>query len=272
MNSDATPARLNADRGFALLIVLWTLVLITLLIASMSAAGRSEARLTTGLRNAEIVREAVDGAVQEAIFRLATRQWDTGPASHKIRVGETLIDVYVEDEAGKVNPNDTSLPMIRALLQEIGVPPPTAATLAAAIQDYQSISDDPSPGGAKAPEYLAAGRPYGPPQRAFLSVRELGVVLGMNPEILARLAPFICVGKAAGFDVTKADPVVRRAFASAGPNGGYRSGQLRLEGPLTVRIAARAIASGAAASRVAMIRLPEDARAPGPAFQLMDWD
>jgi general secretion pathway protein K len=268
--SGARPSR--GEGGFALLIVLWTLVLITLLVASMTAAGRSEVQLTASLRDAAIVREAVDGAAEEAIFHLAAGQWTPGPAPYQLRIGDTRVAVQVEDEAGKVNPNDTSPPMLRALLGEIGVPAAQAYALAAAIQDYRTFDDKPSPGGAKAAEYLAAGRPYGPAGHPFFSVRELGVVLGMTPDILARLAPYVSVYKAAGFDVTKADPLVRRAFAAAGPNGGYRPGQLRLVGPATIRVTARAIGAGAAATRAAVIRLPVDAPPAGPRYELMDWD
>jgi Tfp pilus assembly protein PilX len=80
----------SGEAGFALLVVLWTLVLITLLVAAIGAAGQSEARITTRLRDAEVAREAVDGAVQEAIFRVAAGQWSTGPLVRRLQVGTVM--------------------------------------------------------------------------------------------------------------------------------------------------------------------------------------
>ena len=73
-----------------------------------------------------------------------------------------------------------------------------------------------------------------------------------------------------GLDMAKADPVVRRAFAAAGPNGGgYRSGQFELDGPRTLRIVAHAAVG--AVTRIAVIRVPEHENDPGNSYWLQDW-
>ena len=97
----ARPAR---EAGFALLIVLWMLVLITLLVGTMTHAGQSEARIAASQRNAAIIRAAVDGAAQEGIFRVAAGQWQPGPAPHRLVIGAVPVLVVVEDEAGLVDP------------------------------------------------------------------------------------------------------------------------------------------------------------------------
>ena len=48
-------------------------------------------------------------------------------------------------------------------------------------------------GGPKLAQYQAAGLPYGPANRPFDSLDELGLVLGMTPTLLARMRPFLSV-------------------------------------------------------------------------------
>jgi general secretion pathway protein K len=178
----------------------------------------------------------------------------------------------VEDDAGKIDLNNSPLRLLNVLLQQVGLPPPRAATLAAAIQDYHSSSLEPEPGGAKAAEYQAAGLPYGPSRIAFRSLDELRVVLGMTPEIFARVAPYVSALKTTGIDLAKADPVVQHAVTAAAAGGAMPRVVLDPTGPVTVELYGRAVSGGAGAARHATIRLafPEQ---PGDAlFRLLSWD
>lgn len=65
-------------RGFALLIVLWALVLAALIAAQVTALGRRETLIAANLRTADVAAAAADGAVEEAVFRLMRHEagWD----------------------------------------------------------------------------------------------------------------------------------------------------------------------------------------------------
>src|SRR5215213_5589981 len=63
------PAR--GQRGFALLIVLWMLVLIAFITAHVTAAGRTEIRIAGNLAANAAAQAAADGAIYQAIFNLA---------------------------------------------------------------------------------------------------------------------------------------------------------------------------------------------------------
>ena len=52
-------------------------------------------------------------------------------------------------------------------------------------------------GGTKIEQYQAAGRPYTPPNRPFESIEEMAFVLGMTPEIMERIRPYVSVYKIA---------------------------------------------------------------------------
>jgi len=181
----ARPRR--GDQGFALLIVLWAVVLMTLLITQMTAAGRTEMRLAANLRGAAEAEAAADGAIHEAVFHLLdpANPWVADGADRALRVPGGRAELRIEDEAGKINPNTASPELLRALLRRLNVDSRTADGVAAAIVDWRFPSSQGQTGGAKAPQYRAAGRNYGPAGAPFGDVAELGAVLGMTPVFWA---------------------------------------------------------------------------------------
>lgn len=210
----------RSDRGFALLIVLWTLTLLALLGTQLVASGRGDAQLARNLLNAAELRVAADGAVQQAIFNMLlppAQRWTDDGQVHVVRLGSAVVTLRIEDEEGKVNPNIASDGLLQALLLQVGANPFTAASVAAAIADWRSGTTQPSPMGAKAPQYVAAGRDYGPPGTDFRSLEELGEVLGMTPDLLERLRPHVTVYSDRDPDTTTRDPVVAAALGGPGP-------------------------------------------------------
>ena len=197
------------ERGFALLIVLWSLVLLALLTTELTATGRSEVQMAGNVRSAAMLEAATDGLVYEVIFRLIGGAGLNGPAMRWTEAaggGEGVIELT--NLAGTINPNTASEPRLRSLLQTLGQSPQAATGLAAAIADWRSPGDRPRPSGAKLAQYQAAGLGYGPPGEPFESVAELAGVLGMTPDLLARLLPHLSVFYPGDPVAAYADPVV----------------------------------------------------------------
>ena len=252
------------EQGFALLIVLWTMVLLTLLVTGIMGTGRTEAKLASNLEVNARLRATADGAVYDAIFQEMTK----GSAPREIVHGATRI--LVEDEAGKINPNTASPELLRSLLRHVGVDDGVAASLAAAITDWRDDSPTPSPGGAKAPQYIAAGRHYGPPQEPFQSISELSNVLGMTPAILSRLIPHLSIYNTAAPELTVADPVVAAALRDAA--GGQDTGvpAPSASGSQVFSITASVSGPGGArAVRHADVRIATDDHGPG--YSILTW-
>ncbi|HEY4173676.1 MAG TPA: hypothetical protein VGM42_11670 [Rhodopila sp.] len=253
---------INREQGFALLIVLWAMVLLALLVTGIMGTGRTEAKLAGNLEVNARLQAAADGAVYNVIFQEMTK----GSAPGQIVHGATRI--LVEDEAGKINPNAASPELLRALLHHIGVDDGTAASLAAAITDWRDDGPTPSPGGAKAPQYIAAGRQYGPPQELFQSIGELANVLGMTPASLDRLAPHLSIYNTTEPQLAVADPVVAAALrdvadgqdtiASAPSDSHVFSITATVSGP-----------DGAQAVRHADVRVATDDH--GPNYNILTW-
>ena len=261
--------RRTDDHGFALLIVLWTVVLLTLLATQLTFAGRVEVRLAGNIRSAAMAETAADGAVQAAIFHLidpATR-WPADGKERPLRVPGASVTLVIENEGGKLNPNLVEPPLMSALLRQIGLDAVKADSLADAIADWHALSEQMRPHGANAAQYRAAGLDYGPTHAPFRSVAELGAVLGMTPDILARLEPDVSVLTDTDVDPAVAPPAVRAAMATV--LGAPGPGGVPLP-PRLVTVTAHAVSeTGGQFTRRATIRLgltPKE-----PVYQVLTW-
>jgi len=211
-------SRKGCQRGFALLIVLWTVGFLALLGTRIVAAGRSDTRLADNLKQEAVLQAAADGAVAHVVFlMIAARDPGMLPngAIRQVRVGQTPVLVRIENENDRVNLNTASGALLRALIIQVGGAPGLADRVAAAILDWRTAGANPRPGGAKAADYRAAGRAYGPPGAPFQSVGELADVLGMTPDLFTRLAPHLTVLTDGDPDLSTRDPIVARALTDA---------------------------------------------------------
>ncbi len=213
------------QQGFALLIVLWTLVLLAFVVSGIAASGHTESALAANLRGQAVAEAAADGAVAVALFHTleaGREHWPADGAAHGLTIGTTRVAVRITDEAGLVNPNTAPKTLLVALLRRLGSDPGVAAHIAAAMVDWRSPGPVPSPDGAKLPQYRAAGSAWGAPGGPLRSRREIALVLGMTPVLAARLEPYLSVYTAGEVDPALAAPPVRAALADA--NGGVMPG------------------------------------------------
>lgn len=211
----------DRERGFALLIALWSVVLLAFLTTQLASTGRSELQIAANLRTAAGLEATADGLVYEAIFRLMSGSPGWGNLDgrdYPVAIPGGRGVVRVTSLAGKLNPNTVRQPLLTALLRRVGVSPLAATSLAAAIVDWRTPGLRPRPGGAKAAQYAAAGYGYAPPGAAFETVEELGEVLGMTPDILGRLKGHLSVFYPGSPLLAAADPVVAGALEEVGSN------------------------------------------------------
>src|SRR5579871_2637148 len=192
------PPSRRDNRGFALLVVLWSLVLIAFMVADLAAAA--------------------DGGIEAAIFNLtdptASRRWPIGGAAQQITIGKTKLVVRLANEATWINPNPAAPPLMEALLRALAIDPERAHALAAAIAEWVGTVAVARPQQAVLADYRAAGLDYGPPGAPLQSLDELGRVVGMTPEILAALRPHLTLFGPAIPDPNSSDPVVAQALAA----------------------------------------------------------
>jgi general secretion pathway protein K len=210
------------DRGFALLVVLWSLVLIGLLTAQILASGRTALLLASNLRMAAQAREGADGAINEALFHVLSNgadQWQPDGATHLLNVGGVTVTVRVESLASKINPNLASIALLAGLFQALGTAPDQANQLANSIISWRSQAASKADSQALLAVYRRAGLSYGPPERPFADLGELSDVIGMPPSLLAAALPYMSLYQPCDPNPKLAAPIVRRALSLAGQTG-----------------------------------------------------
>jgi general secretion pathway protein K len=261
------------ERGFALLIVLWTLALLSFLVMQMVAAARTEATIAFNLRSNMGQEADADGAIYAAAFHLLDRsdkRWNVDGTTYELAVPGGTVAVRITDEADKVNLNTASADLLRAVLLGVGTDATTASTLAGAIVDWRGANGQ-GPPGAKALEYRAAGLDYAPPEKPFRSPDELGLVLGMAPDLLARLRPHLTIYSTYGPGRASTDPVALDAIMLLRGHGGVLPFERDASGTQVVQVIAAATgADGAAFTRRAILRL--DPSAKDRPFAILAWE
>ena len=258
------------QKGFALLIVLFALAMLALLGSTVLATARQDVQIARNLREAAVLRAAAHGAVQQAIFRVldqSNQHWAADDIPRAIRIGASLVIVRVENENDKVNPNTASVPLLRALLVQVGADPITAEREAEAIVAWRLAGGVPGRPDATTARYIAAGMAYGPSGAPFSNLDELSAVMGMTPALLARLRPHLTVFTDDDPDMTTEDPFVARALASIGDTTlGAGPG-----GPEVVSITADA--HGAGGSRFTAREIVRtNARTVGRRYDVLDYE
>jgi general secretion pathway protein K len=106
--------------------------------------------------------------------------------------------------------------LLQALLLEVGADPVVATGLATSIVQWRLGSGPAGRRNATFLRYQRAGLDYAPSGAPIDSIDELGAVIGMTPNLLARLKPHLTLFTEADPRTTTHDPIVARALALAG--------------------------------------------------------
>jgi len=182
----------HTQSGFVLLIVLWALAIMALIDAAITSGSRTNLKLAEELRAVAYAESAADGGVAEAIFRLQNKQWAVN-ATYAIKIGAARLNIELRDEATKVNPNRASWSVLKLLLISVGVDEATSTRIAKSIVDYRNRTTTSLLGGQSIAQYRDAGLTYGPSNRPFESLDEIGLVIGVTPDLLARIEPHLTI-------------------------------------------------------------------------------
>jgi len=273
--SACAPAKKRGDQGFALLIVLWMLVLTSFLVALIAASGRTELRITGNLVVNGEAAAAADGAINQAIFNVMDPRpelrWALDGSVHELTIGDCVVETRLMDEAARVNPNLASPELLEALLRAVGRDPESARQLVSAIDEWIGNTASPRPKDLVLADYRQSGRDYAPPGAPLVSLDELADIVGMTPATLAAVRPHLSLFAPAQPNPARADPVVAKALETIARAGAAAS---PLTGPSsdnrTVRIAVVAHGpSNAVVMRTAIVKLGP-AQAGG--YAIVAWD
>ncbi|WP_447585149.1 general secretion pathway protein GspK [Pseudoxanthomonas mexicana] len=275
---------MNRQQGAALLLVLWLVVLLTALVGAFALTARMEALQGRVGNRGAMTQEIARAGMEYALVRVADRNpethWRPDGRAHAWSFDGHDVQVRIIDETGKVDLNQADLPLLSRLLQALGQPPGDSDALAAAIVDWRDADNLSQPvGGAEDDDYAAAGRDYGAKDAPFETIAEVEQVLGMTPELYARLAPFLTLysGRSQPDAAYAQGPVlvamgVDAAAWLAQRNAGGINPQLVGTGSGTYSIESRArLADGREASLWTVVRAGASP-VPGSAYTLLRWE
>jgi general secretion pathway protein K len=280
--------RLRRSSGFALIIVLWFLVLLAAIGTYLMANGRSEAALAHNTLAAAHAEALADGAITEAaasqMLSDPTKRWRLDGTSYHVDLAGGDATVRLIDESQKINPNLASDALTSGLFQALGLDRDHADRLGAAIADWVQSGDAPRPLGAKQEQYAQAGRNYGPPGQPVENLDELQLVLGMTPQLLSAALPYLTIytSTAAPQDQRVMSPVVLKAtqiaasrMAAGGQTADNTGTSQGTDSAIVITVEATArSADGGVFVRRAVIAVnsdPNNAAENPRGFRVMDW-
>jgi general secretion pathway protein K len=268
----------GCSAGFALIIVLWTLVLIAFIFTQLTASGRTEIRIAGNLVANAQAEAALDGGVFQTIFNLSDagpeRRWPLDGTAHELAIGDSRVVVRVEDEAARINPNLASPALLEALLRAVGSDRDSAQRLVTAIREWIGTPMADRPKDAVRADYRAAGLDYEPPGAPLETIDELGRVLGMTPTVLAAIRPHLSLFGPAQPDASHADPLVSAILAAFAPGNPIAASRQNLHAPdfVTARITAEADGPGNARARVRHVAVVRVGAMLPSGYTILAWD
>jgi len=273
----------QGEQGFALVLVLWTFLLLAALVGSLLLEARTSR--TVAATGAEHLRARliVDGAINRAIMALLDARdplrLPLDGTLQSIQLFGQNIALRAESEAGKVNLNAAPVSLLAALFAGQGLPPAEAGLLAARVVAWRAPSLRTARSEAIA-DYQDAGRSYGPRFAPFRSVGELRLVLGMTDALQDAVAPLTTVWSGDGsVDRSVAGEALLRVLEAAGDALAASQRAARAKGSAAganrpaalgeaVSIAASLDTKDFALERFAVIQVAGDRREP---YRVLAW-
>jgi general secretion pathway protein K len=198
-SSQSSIKNAERQRGWALVAVLWTLAILSMMAAATEALTISSARISHKAYDNARLDADFQAAVVRAIVAIddprTNARWriDGVPQSFSFDGLDMLVSV--QSEAGLIDLNVADTDTLTGLFTSAGIAPAAAKTLAANVDDWRTpinSDDDPSrKQGTTDGLYADAG--YKPRHNPFQTIDELKLVAGITPELFARVAPAITI-------------------------------------------------------------------------------
>ncbi len=261
------------QRGIALVVVLWLLVLLTVIAASHARVIRTETRLASNQVEAGKARSLAEAGAYHAILELLARdeeqRWPVNGSVNRIRYEDGEVTISIRDVRGLVDINSAPAALLDQVLAGTGMEETQRLALVDATLDWRDKDNLKHINGAEDDDYRHAGLKWAARDGAFSSVEEFRYVLGMTNPIFERLAPYLTVHSGqAGIKLEYAPPWLFSVLAETQDTQDTGNIKGRSRGT-TFRITVWATSNGASsASLDAVVRI---AASSDPAYTILSW-
>nr|MBS0020707.1 general secretion pathway protein GspK [Gammaproteobacteria bacterium] len=187
-------AQAHRSQGMALVVVLWTLGLLAVVAVSFAFEMRVETSSTTHFvqraQATALAEAAIERGILDLLLSAEDAQWKRDGTLYPVPFGEGELRIALIAEASKIDLNAAADELIHGLLLTFAEQS-VAVAVADAILDWRDPDHEQRTQGAEDADYMAAGRPYGARDSAYLTVEELDQVLPMSRALYQRLVPLV---------------------------------------------------------------------------------
>jgi general secretion pathway protein K len=190
-----------SQRGIALLITLWLMIILSVMVFSFSLLVRTESHATLsfkeGNENKFLAEAGIQRGIAEIIYRYVNYNQNitlegkevfrTDGTAYTGQLGDGYYVIRITNEAGKLDLNtlsDLSGTILNNLLVNLGVAKETADTIVDSILDWKDADDLVRLNGAESEYYMSLPNPYKAKNVNFDSMEELFLVKGVTYEML----------------------------------------------------------------------------------------
>ena len=185
------------QKGVALVIVLWILLLVTISTGAYTLMARMDQLEAHTVISSTRARMAAEAGMNLAVLSLRdpdelTRLIPDG-RTYIMQVKDVTVEIQVTDERGKIDINAVDELTLYQMLQGNGLEEESATYLAAAILDWSDVDEIERANGAELAAYESEGLSIGPGNRPFLMIEEVLQVLGMPWELYKEIEPGLTV-------------------------------------------------------------------------------
>ena len=209
--------RQHSSDGFIVVAVLWMLAALATLALTYGVYVNATAFALADYDVRLQAQELAMAGVELAVYKL-TENPQARPAQGRFefRLGNAAVAVDFRSESGRIDLNFAPKPLLVGLFTVLGYDQEAAEDFADRIIAWRT----PASGAAdsEAVLYRTAGKSYGPRRGPFQHVNELGLVLGMTPDLVERALPYLTVYSGqAEVNVFNAAPEVLAALPGVTP-------------------------------------------------------
>jgi general secretion pathway protein K len=191
----------SSERGIALILVLWIVVILSMAALSLSLLTRTEALATLSVKEELENKLLAEAGIQRGIMELFYRNANKNPRAildgfevfqcdgrtYASEMADGHYRFRIMDESGKINLNtltDNNGIILKNLLMNNGVADDTASIIVDSILDWKDKDNLHRLNGAEDDYYQSLPKPYKAKNAAFDSLEELVFVRGISRPIL----------------------------------------------------------------------------------------
>jgi len=188
----------NKQGGVALIVVLWMIMVMMALAATLLYATRTETSLVDYARRSAQARAVADAAAHYAVLQLflpnKDRDLKLGGTPLQWEYEGAKVEIRAVGENGLIDINSANRELLKQVLKQVGVEGQDAEKMLDVLADFIDADHLKHLNGAEDDDYKQAGLPFGAKDAPLERIEELQQVMGMTPALYQALTRYLTVG------------------------------------------------------------------------------